>query len=422
MAERRERLDDAAKFKKEDISQKVKLGVIMFAASAVILILVICLIVGAALSSEKEKPKRGEYLYFIGSTEVEVSYADAVKDGILYIDMNAVAELCEMTLSGNSDTALRFTAKSGDHISFTPNSTEALINGYGIRMSAPALFNGNNCSVPLDFLKLVVDGISIHKDLENKRIYFSRLEYTDSTPLEPHYLDIGFSLRSDIALDHLNENKYFKDQPIFSFTNDLTAYEEYMNPENKEYFLALINKQNPTSGYDYEPPNIIEINNDIKTYWLDSTAAKAVEAMLKEMHSAGFTDIYVTSGYRSYNRQDILYENYVADEMEKGLSRVEAEKNASMYSARPGESEHHTGLAVDLMQLGGTLDETFADTEAYDWLCANAWKFGFILRYPEDKTDITGYVYEPWHWRFVGRDTALEILRSGETLEEYLTE
>ncbi len=420
LTERRERLEDAAKFKREDVNQKKLIGIVAFIASAITVALIITIIVSAVLGTEKLKKNRGEYIYNIGKSSEEYAYKDSVRDDLIYINMNSIAELCELTLSGSSDTALRFTAKSGDHVSFTANSATAKINGYSMTMPGPAYFDGTNCSVPLDFLELVLGGISVRTDLKKNEITVTRLEYTDSTPLEPHFVEVSFSLKIDTTLNPLDENKYFKDQPIFSFKNDLSDYEQYMNPSNKEYFLALVNKNNPTPGYEYEPENIIEINDPNKTYWLDSTAAKAVEAMLMEMQAAGFTDIYVTSGYRSYNYQSILYENYVNSEMKNGLSREEAEQKASTYSALPGTSEHHTGLAIDLMQLGGTLDESFADLEVYDWLLANAWKFGFILRYTEDKVDVTGYVFEPWHWRFVGRDTALEILRSGEALEEYL--
>ena len=104
------------------------------------------------------------------------------------------------------------------------------------------------------------------------------------------------------------------------------------------------------------------------------------------------------------------------------LTQEEAEAIVQTYSAVPGESEHHSGLCVDFISSTmSDLDETFADNEAYDWLLANAWKFGFILRYPKDKVDITEYSFEPWHWRFVGRDAALEMLRTGECFEEYLT-
>lgn len=423
MAERRERLEDARQFQKEDVRQKVRIGAIIFASVTLIILIVASIILSSALSSPKIKKSKGEYIYQIGNSTTEAAYSDSVKNDMIYINMNSIAELCHLTVSGGASTGLRFTAQNGDWISFTANSKEARINGYGISMPAVAYVNENQCSVPLVFLEDVLGGISIKTDLKERTVTVTRLEYVDSTPLEPHYVPIGFSLRTDAILTPLDENKYFKDQPIFAFKNDLSEYEQYMNPSDPESFMMLVNKQNPTPTADYEPESLILIKGESRGYYLDSTAAKALEAMLKEMYSEGFTDIYVTSGYRSYSRQKGLYESYIADEMTKNpaLSLEQATERASYYSAPPGKSEHHTGLAVDLMSTAmSELDETFADNEAYDWLLANAWKFGFILRYPADKTDVTGYVFEPWHWRFVGRSTALEILRSGECFEEYL--
>ena len=423
MAERRERLEDARQFQKEDVRQKVRVGIIAFAASALIILIAVSIIISSALSSPKIKKSKGEYIYQIGSTTTEAAYADSVRNDMIYISMNSIAELCQLTLSGSASTGLRFTAQNGDWISFLSNSNEAKINGYGMSMPAAAYIDGNQCSIPLDFLEDILGGISVKTDLKERTVTVTRLEYVDSTPLEPHYVPIGFSLRTDAILTPLDENKYFKDQPIFAFKNDLSEYEQYMNPSDPENYLMLVNKQNPTPTSDYEPESLILIKGETRGYYLDAVAAKALEAMLKEMYSEGFTDIYVTSGYRSYSRQKGLYESYIADEMKKdpSLTLAQATERASYYSAPPGKSEHHTGLAVDLMSTTmSELDETFADNEAYDWLLANAWKFGFILRYPADKTDITGYVFEPWHWRFVGRSTALEILRSGECFEEYL--
>ena len=105
----------------------------------------------------------------------------------------------------------------------------------------------------------------------------------------------------------------------------------------------------------------------------------------------------------------------------RGCSREEAEAEAATVVARPGTSEHHTGLCVDLMTTSmRELDESFADEAVYPWLLENAWKFGFILRFPEDKTEITGYDYEPWHYRFVGRYDAYMIHSRGLCLEEYV--
>ena len=92
------------------------------------------------------------------------------------------------------------------------------------------------------------------------------------------------------------------------------------------------------------------------------------------------------------------------------------------YSARPGTSEHQTGLCMDLIVGGANpvLDESFADHACYRWLVENAHKFGFILRFPKGKETVTGYSYEPWHYRFVGVEAATEIYRRGITLEQYL--
>lgn len=433
LEERRERLEDAKKFQKEDVRLKLRAGIIAFVAIILLVSIIASIAISCSLGSNKPKKSRGEYVYTIGTKELEVGYADAVRHNVLYIRMNDVAELCEMTLSGSSSTELRFTAKSGDWIAFSPSSSSARINGYSISMPHPAYIQDTSCSVPLEFIEFVLEGISVSVDLENKEIKLLRKEYSDSTPLEPHYVEVSFGLRTDSILTPLDENKYFAGQPLFTFKNDLSEYEKYMNPsdESKKAFLILLNKENPC-GPDFEPSDLTVIPdkwvNPEKvgsvTLDLNKTAYKALEAMLIEMRSEGFSDVYVTSAYRPYSYQSALFNTYIDKEMAKNpsLTREEAAKIVETYSAIPGYSEHHTGLCVDLITTDMVdLTNIFADKEVFDWLRANAWKFGFILRYPEDKVDITGYSYESWHWRFVGRDVALEMLRTGECFEEYLT-
>ena len=113
-----------------------------------------------------------------------------------------------------------------------------------------------------------------------------------------------------------------------------------------------------------------------------------------------------------------IKENYTDKELTQ-LTREDAERVANYYSARPGESEHHTGLCFDLYSLTEK-DFLSENTAAYKWLEQNAYRFGFILRYTKNKTDITGYMFEPWHYRYVGRDAAKEIWEKNLTLEEYL--
>ena len=205
-----------------------------------------------------------------------------------------------------------------------------------------------------------------------------------------------------------------------------------MNPtgEAADAFLILLNKENPIDS-DYEPADLAIIpealvnpsKSSYVTLDMDATAMKALEAMIKEMRAEGFNDIFVTSAYRSYSYQSSLYNRYIEEEMENdpSLTYEQAQAIVETYSAVPGYSEHHTGLCVDLITTDMIdLTNVFAEKEVYDWLCANAWKFGFILRYPEDKVSVTGYSYESWHWRFVGREHALEMMRSGECFEEYM--
>ncbi|MBQ3861890.1 MAG: M15 family metallopeptidase, partial [Clostridia bacterium] len=123
--------------------------------------------------------------------------------------------------------------------------------------------------------------------------------------------------------------------------------------------------------------------------------------------AANGLSIYAISGYRSYEYQLGLYDRYVARD-----GKAEADR----YSARAGHSEHQTGLAVDV----NSLEYAFADTAEGQWLAAHCAEYGFILRYPEGKEEITGYRYEPWHIRYLGVETAKKVAESGLTLEEYL--
>ena len=145
----------------------------------------------------------------------------------------------------------------------------------------------------------------------------------------------------------------------------------------------------------------------------DKEALKAYKDMEKAAKKAGFT-ITAFSGFRSYDYQKELYDKYVARD---------GKGNADRYSARPGHSEHQTGLAFDIGEVGREdlwLTAAFGETPAGQWLIQNAHQYGFILRYPEGKEKITGFMYESWHFRYLGQDMATNVYKSGKTLEEYL--
>lgn len=230
--------------------------------------------------------------------------------------------------------------------------------------------------------------------------------------------------------------------PAAVFKSNLEEYENYMNT-NDEKYLLLVNKTHPLSA-SFKPESLIPVKDANKEVLLEATAAAALEAMFIEMRREGFTNVFVTSAYRDYEYQNQTFNGWVnyeaqrlsedaykvlgADYIKKTytsngktkLSLEDAERVAESYSARAGTSEHQTGLCVDLMTTSmSALDESFANQAVYPWLLENAWKFGFILRFPADKTEITGYSFEPWHYRFVGRNAAYLITAQGLCLEEF---
>ncbi len=212
-------------------------------------------------------------------------------------------------------------------------------------------------------------------------------------------------------------------EPPYRYSADIEAY---LAAIGQSYEGLLVNKNVPL-GENYIPDNLVTLDTSDTLYGksvqLEATAAAALKAMLLCMRADGIRDTYVTSGYRSYRYQLQLQNRYIGEEMAKNssLTREQALAIVLTYSAEAGKSEHQSGLCIDFMTLAmQELDESFEDTAAFRWLAENACQFGFILRYPKGEEGITGYKYEPWHYRFVGRDAAVAIQRGGLTLEQYL--
>ncbi|UVI28569.1 M15 family metallopeptidase [Paenibacillus spongiae] len=175
---------------------------------------------------------------------------------------------------------------------------------------------------------------------------------------------------------------------------------------NKRYELA--EDYAPTDLVDVEVPTVLR-NPEVNQ--LREEAAEALKLMFGKAGEAGYK-LYARSGYRSYKTQEALFDRYAAREGETAASR---------FSARAGQSEHQTGLAMDITSdsVDLQLSENFGETPEGRWVSGNAHNFGFIIRYPKDKEEITGYMYEPWHLRYLGADMAAKVYESGLTLEEY---
>jgi D-alanyl-D-alanine carboxypeptidase len=178
----------------------------------------------------------------------------------------------------------------------------------------------------------------------------------------------------------------------------------------------VVNKKRPLHPLSYAPANLVVPHVPLQSpgsisMQLDSRAASALEALVTAGQNAGIK-LELYSGYRSYEQQVSTYNSEV-----RGFGQVQADKE----SARPGYSEHQTGLAADISAVSGTCDlqVCFGTTEEGKWLATNAYKYGFIVSYPQDKIEITGFMYEPWHIRYVGKELASEMHKTGiKTLNE----
>ena len=153
---------------------------------------------------------------------------------------------------------------------------------------------------------------------------------------------------------------------------------------------------------------------------VDSRCYADLQQMMDDCRAAGCEPL-ICSSYRTQEKQESLFEQKVDSLLAEGYSQTQAEEIAGENVAVPGTSEHQLGLAVDIVDVNQqVLEEEQEDTPTQQWLLANSWKYGFILRYPENKSSITGITYEPWHYRYVGRQAAQEIYSQGICLEEYL--
>ncbi len=194
-----------------------------------------------------------------------------------------------------------------------------------------------------------------------------------------------------------------------------TAVRAVTIPRETDWRLLLVNAGNPLpEAYQTE---LASLKNGLQ---VDVRIYDDLNAMLGDCWKAGLRPV-VCSAYRSQATQTRLYREKIARLRAQGFSKEAAAAEAGRWVAVPGTSEHQTGLALDLVSLDyQLLDEKQAETPEQQWLMAHSWEYGFILRYPTEKSALTGIGYEPWHYRYVGREAAAAIHRRGICLEEYL--
>ena len=218
-------------------------------------------------------------------------------------------------------------------------------------------------------------------------------------------------------IEYMNQNKKMDLTTIVRNINihlDKKFYEEELNADTSKDTSILVNKFY-LLGSDFAPADLVSVP---QTYaWGDKGSQMirkvAYDAFLEMWKAANEEQGYylmVSSSYRSYQEQEIIYNNY---------KKNRGQKYADSIAARPGASEHQTGLTLDIFSKLNNNKNTFKDTDTAKWLEDNSYRFGFILRYPEDKVNVTGYSYEAWHFRYVGKEIAKYIHENNITFEEY---
>src|SRR5690625_3192692 len=210
--------------------------------------------------------------------------------------------------------------------------------------------------------------------------------------------------------DDTNENSNDNNDDTLNDTGD--------NSDDDPTITALVNKEHSLED-NYAPDDLVTVDvptvlENPEVNQLREVAADALKDMFNEAKESGIY-LHARSGYRSYETQVQLFQNYVEQHGEEAANR---------YSAKPGQSEHQTGLVMDVTSesMNFQLDESFDETKEGKWLRDHAHEYGFIIRYPKDGEDMTGYMYEPWHIRYLGIDMATNVYESGLTYEQYLEE
>ena len=285
---------------------------------------------------------------------------------------------------------------------------------------------------------LLITGFKLYKYYTSYEYKLGKIGYNEK--------EIAYLVKADDEILNRALKKYDEDlipltkEKYFLWKNYKT-YKEYINKKLQETndidYSEIITDVNIKRNYDYythtvktdmgkdpgflvnkyyslpekyAPKDIVDVSTTY-AYGKLKLRKDAYEAF-KEMFNAAKKDditIILNSGYRTYEEQKSVYDEY---------KNTKGEEFADGIAARPDFSEHQTGLALDIITYGAT-GKTFDTTDAFKWLINNADKYGFILRYPKDKENITGYSYESWHFRYLGKDLASKVKQSGLTFDEY---
>ena len=329
------------------------------------------------------------------------------RNGEYYVSLTDICKETGFTLHGNVEK-MTLTLSDSTSASFDIGTPGVNICGTYCVLPNKSIFEKGKLFVPVSFFTEFCKDFETENTSKQFLLRFGK-GFTLFTNTDPQSSPLSYTEILDLVGSEKPE-----------FKSDLEDYEMYMNPQNKDEYLILINQTHPLAS-DYIPDDLVDVvdtrrdgraKQKMRLY-----AEKSLEALFIEMRANGFTDVSVTSGYRSYAYQQTLFNNEIA--LLRPSYGNRAEEQAKKQVAVPGTSEHQSGLCIDMHNLSSA-SQAFDSQAAFKWLYSNCAKFGFILRFPKDKTDITNIIYEPWHYRYVGRYHAQKIMSQGLCLEEYM--
>lgn len=252
----------------------------------------------------------------------------------------------------------------------------------------------------------VLDKNEINTIIKKETVINNLVNYINNEYFEMNSLDRYVQYKKD--------HSAYEYDKVVAYVNmflDYDYYDHTIDVKQPDELLVIVNKYYKLSS-GFIPKGLVKIDskNSYNNYefWVLPVVKENFMNILSDMKKVGL-EIQVKSAYRSYQTQVDSYNDYV---------RSNGKEATDTFSARAGYSEHQTGLAIDVKATDGTYS-TFVTSKEYDWMKNNAHKYGFIMRYPEDKTDITGYKFESWHFRYVGNDIAKYIYEKELTFDEY---
>ena len=342
--------------------------------------------------------------YQVGSVSdtVNVPYSTLIRDGTVYVCGDDIVKLCEFSVIGTEDEIKYISPDSGnDVVTFYKNSNRATVNKNDVRLEAETFIKDGKLYIPMSFFTSYATGLVCEykpeTDSERAAIKVYKI-YNETAHLVygvPVYYDpVSFRLKESVTLDRIDESALADDIEDVDYKIDVTPYFDAINPKNIYGYISVVNASHrvtETQRYGDLTKTYIQASSVEEPVMLRSTAAQALEAMMKEVREVeDKTRFNIYSGYHTFENST---------------------------ESDPALDESLLGLSVEMYYEP---KKDFGNTATYKWFVDNAYRFGFIIRYPEGKSSVTGVGYRPWVFRYVGRYVATKMRKENLCLEEFI--